>query len=55
MAVTVFARYPGLTPEVYDEVAASLDLDANPPAGAILHLAGEAGIGKTRLARRRLR
>ena len=42
MAVTVFARYPGLTPEVYGEVLASLDLDANPPAGAILHLAGEA-------------
>jgi hypothetical protein len=42
MAVTVFSRYPGLTPDVYDEVVASLDLDANPPAGAILHLAGEA-------------
>ena len=41
MAVTVFARYPGLQPQVYDEVVATLDLDANPPIGAILHLAGE--------------
>ena len=41
MAVAVFARYPGLSPETYDEVVASLDLDANPPAGAILHLVGE--------------
>jgi hypothetical protein len=41
MAVTVFARYPGLSPQLYDEVVATLDLDANPPIGAILHLAGE--------------
>ena len=41
MAVTVFARYPGLDPQVYDEVVATLDLDANPPIGAILHLVGE--------------
>lgn len=41
MAVTVVARYPDLSPTTYDEVIASLDLDANPPAGAILHLAGE--------------
>ena len=41
MAVAVFARYPRLSPETYDEVVASLDLDANPPAGAILHLVGE--------------
>ena len=41
MAVAVFARYPGLSPETYDEVVASLDMDANPPAGAILHMAGE--------------
>ncbi len=41
MAVTVFARYPGLSPNVYDEVVATLDLDANPPIGAILHLVGE--------------
>jgi hypothetical protein len=41
MAVAVFARYPGLSPETYDEVVASLDMDANPPAGAILHMVGE--------------
>ena len=41
MAVTAFARYPGLSPQLYDEVVATLDLDASPPIGAILHLAGE--------------
>ena len=41
MAIAVFARYPDLSPGTYDEVVASLDLDANPPAGAILHVVGE--------------
>lgn len=41
MAVAVFARYPGLAPAQYDEIISSLDLDANPPAGAILHVAAE--------------
>jgi hypothetical protein len=41
MAVTVSTRYPGLSPQLYDEVVATLDLDANPPIGAILHLVGE--------------
>ena len=41
MAVAVFARYPNLTPEKYDEIISSLELDANPPVGAILHLAAE--------------
>jgi hypothetical protein len=41
MAVTVSARYPGLSSQLYDEVVASLDLDANPPIGAILHLVGQ--------------
>jgi hypothetical protein len=45
MAVTVFARYPGLSPKVYDEVVATLDLDANPPVGAILHLVGQTDEG----------
>jgi len=45
MAVTVFARYPGLSPQLYDEVVATLDLDANPPIGAILHLAGQSDDG----------
>ena len=42
MAVAIISRYPGLSPETYDEVVASLDLDANPPVGAILHMVGEA-------------
>jgi len=41
MAVMVSARYPGLGPQLYDEVVATLDLDANPPIGAILHVVGE--------------
>ena len=44
MAVAVVARYPDLTPETYDQVIASLDLDVNPPAGAIFHMAAE-GVG----------
>jgi hypothetical protein len=40
MAVSVVTRYPGLAAATYDEVIASLDLDVNPPAGAILHVAG---------------
>ena len=40
MAVSVVIRYPDLPAETYDQVIASLDLDANPPAGAILHVAG---------------
>jgi hypothetical protein len=39
MAVVVLARFPHLTPQKYDEVISGLDLDANPPAGAILHVA----------------
>src|ERR1044072_2615153 len=42
MAGSVVAHYPELSAETYAEVTASLDLDATPPAGAILHLAGEA-------------
>ena len=45
MAITVSARYPGLSPQLYDEVVATLDLDANPPIGAILHLAGQSDDG----------
>ncbi|HEX5582074.1 hypothetical protein [Gaiella sp.] len=40
MAVTVVTRYPHLPVATYDQLIASLDLDANPPAGAILHVAG---------------
>ena len=41
MAVSVVAHYKDLDAATYDEVVASLELDANPPAGAILHVAGE--------------
>ena len=34
---------PGPEPEMYDQVIATLDLDANPPVGAILHLGARAG------------
>ena len=46
MAVAVIARFPDLTPETYGEVIASLELDVNPPAGAIFHMAadGQGGI-----------
>ena len=47
MAVTVFSRYPGLSPKAYDEVVATLELDANPPVGGILHIAGESDDGLT--------
>ncbi len=42
MAVAVISRYPNLSPSTYDGAIASLDLDANPPAGAVLHVAAEA-------------
>jgi hypothetical protein len=39
MAVAMFMHWPGITPDQYDALAARLDLDANPAAGEILHLA----------------
>lgn len=39
--IAVSARFPGVAPATYDEVIASLGLDANPPAGAVLHVAAE--------------
>ena len=45
MAVAVIAHYPDLSATSYDEVIASLELDVNPPAGAILHVAAGAGEG----------
>ena len=41
MAVAVSVRFPGLTSAKYDELIAALELDANPPAGLILHVAAE--------------
>ena len=42
MAVTLFMRVPELTVERYGSVVADLELDANPPAGMILHVVSEA-------------
>jgi hypothetical protein len=39
MAVAMFMRWPGLTGDQYDTVMGRLELDANPPAGGVLHLA----------------
>ena len=44
MAVTVFMRYPDLSLEQYGRIMADMGLDANPPGGAILHIAAE-GVG----------
>ena len=42
MAVVLFMRVPELSLERYDLMMAELELDANPPPGAILHIATEA-------------
>jgi hypothetical protein len=39
MAVAMFMHWPGITPDQYDALVGRLDLDANPAAGEILHLA----------------
>ena len=39
MAVALFMSWPGVTSDQYDSVMARLDLDANPAAGGVLHLA----------------
>ncbi|HLF68206.1 MAG TPA: hypothetical protein VI503_02595 [Gaiellaceae bacterium] len=39
MAVACFVSWPGMTSDQYDSVMAGLDLDANPAAGLVLHLA----------------
>ncbi len=45
MAVAVFMHFPGLAREQYDLLMGDLGLDANPPAGEILHVAAEAPDG----------
>ena len=45
MAVAVISRYANLSPRTYDALITTLDLDANPPAGAILHVAAESDRG----------
>ena len=39
MAVAVFTRFNTLSPMQYDEVIASMQLDVDPPVGALLHIA----------------
>ncbi|MGH3135489.1 MAG: hypothetical protein ACRDPV_03200, partial [Gaiellaceae bacterium] len=39
MAVAMFMHWPGVTSDQYDAVMASLELDANPAAGGVLHVA----------------
>jgi hypothetical protein len=39
MAVAMFMHWPGLDADQYDALIARLDLDANPAAGHVLHLA----------------
>ena len=39
MAVAMFMHWPGLAPDQYDALIVRLDLDANPAAGHVLHLA----------------
>ncbi len=47
MAVMVTVSYPDITSSRYDEIVSSLDLDANPPAGEIFHVAGVSDDGLT--------
>ena len=42
MAVTLTMRVPELRSERYDRAVGELELDANPPAGLILHVASVA-------------
>jgi hypothetical protein len=39
MAVAMFMHWAGVTPHQYDSVMARLELDTNPAAGGVLHLA----------------
>ena len=39
MAVAMMMHWPGVTADQYDSVMARLDLDSNPAAGGVLHLA----------------
>jgi hypothetical protein len=39
MAVAMFLSWPGVTSGQYDSVMARLELDSNPAAGGVLHLA----------------
>jgi hypothetical protein len=45
MAVALFLRFADLTAAQYDRMVVSLELDANPPVGQLLHVAAEAEEG----------
>ena len=45
MAFALFTRVPELDLARYDRMMYELDLDVNPPAGAILHIASEGAGG----------
>jgi hypothetical protein len=45
MAVAMFMHWPGMTSDQYDSVMARLELDANPAAGGVLHLAAVTDAG----------
>ena len=45
MAVAVFVHWAGMTSDQYDALMARLGLDANTPAGAVLHVATVTGDG----------
>lgn len=40
MAVAMLMEWPGVTREQYEAVMKELQLDANPPKGALFHVAG---------------
>ena len=45
MAVAMFMRWSGVTSDQYDAVMTRLELDSNPAAGGVLHVAALTGEG----------
>ena len=43
MATVMLMEWAGMTQEQYNQVMRTLDLDKNPPSGAIFHVAGFTG------------
>lgn len=43
MATVMLMEWPGVTPEQYGRAMSNLGLDAKPPQGGILHIAGFTG------------
>ena len=40
MATIILMEWPGVTPDQYNQVMRTLDLDKNPPSGGVFHVAG---------------